>query len=186
LQYLDIPHDLSFRSIITLCCYNQAMSKRLKILSLAALVILIGVGVFVYFNMKEYQQHAAVPQTAVATAPTNPDTVTKLSPLVGTFFGRDVVHRASGTVSTMETADGPMVQFKDFSVTPGPDLFVYLSPNAPGEELGTYVSLGHIKSFSGEQTYNLPENYRDYKTIVIWCRSFSVTFATAELVPEES
>jgi hypothetical protein len=103
--------------------------------------------------------------------------------LAGEFRGQDAVHQSSGQARIEDSATGPLLYFENFSVTPGPDLFVYLSPNAAGQDLGEFVSLGNLKADSGNQSYNLPANYRDYKTVVIWCRAFSFTFATAELKP---
>jgi hypothetical protein len=83
------------------------------------------------------------------------------------------------------TANGPVLTFgEDFKVTSGPDLFVYLSPNAPGESLGDFASLGKLKSISGPQSYNAPINFSEYKTVVIWCRAFNTTFSTAELIKQ--
>jgi hypothetical protein len=75
-----------------------------------------------------------------------------------------------------------VLSFKeDFEVAQGPDLFVYLSPNPAGQDLGEYASLGSLKAIRGSQQYTLPDNYASYKTAIIWCRAFGVTFATAEL-----
>jgi hypothetical protein len=49
------------------------------------------------------------------------------------------------------------------------------------EPLGDFASLGTLKSSAGAQAYNLPNNYSDYKTVVIWCRAFRVTFSSVEL-----
>lgn len=98
------------------------------------------------------------------------------------FKGVDTIHWARGTVEILEVKDEARLSFRDdFEVAQGPDLFVYLSPNEAGQELGEFASLGNLKSSKSLQEYNLPENYKDYKTVVIWCRAFGVTFATADL-----
>lgn len=100
----------------------------------------------------------------------------------GAFVDGDAIHRGSGTVSIVDDGERALLVFgDDVSITPGPDLFVYLSPNAPGDDLGEFVSLGTLTATTGAQAYLLPENADDYRTVVIWCRAFSVTFATAEL-----
>jgi hypothetical protein len=99
----------------------------------------------------------------------------------GQFRDGDSLHKGSGEAEVVVVDGVPLIRFVNFAVTAGPDLFVYLSPNSAGDELGEFASLGRLKSNSGEQFYVLPDNYRDYKTVVIWCRAFSVTFATAEL-----
>ena len=100
----------------------------------------------------------------------------------GTFVDGDAIHRGSGPVSIVDDGEQVLLVFgDDVSITPGPDLFVYLSPNGPGEDLGEFVSLGTLTADTGAQAYVLPDNIDDYRTVVIWCRAFSITFATAEL-----
>ena len=95
--------------------------------------------------------------------------------------GVDTVHWGQGGVTVTGTQDAATLSFNDdFKVAQGPDLFVYLSPNPAGEELGEFASLGQLQANEGAQEYVLPSNYKDYKTVVIWCRAFGVTFATAE------
>jgi hypothetical protein len=131
----------------------------------------------------EVQQPAAVePPPAVDPESDDADA----APVVvrsGMFVDGDAIHRGSGTVSIVDDGEQVLLVFgDDVSITPGPDLFVYLSPNGPGDDLGEFVSLGTLTANTGAQAYVLPENFDDYRTVVIWCRAFSVTFATAELV----
>jgi len=149
----------------------------------ALLIILaiggIGVGIFAYRNVNKKPAVEVEQQPAAAnTKPSESATVLKS----GQFADGDSLHKGRGSVSVIKVDTGPILKFEnDFTVTNGPDLFVYLSPNASGDELGDFASLGRLKSTSGEQIYNLPENFEDYKSVVIWCRAFSVEFATAEL-----
>ncbi len=100
----------------------------------------------------------------------------------GVFKDADAVHRGSGTVSIVSSGEGAYLRLgADFKVTPGPDLFVYASPDVSSEGLGDYEVIGKLRSFNGEQVYNLPAQYENYRSIVIWCRSFGVTFSTADL-----
>ncbi|HSH55859.1 MAG TPA: DM13 domain-containing protein, partial [Candidatus Limnocylindrales bacterium] len=94
----------------------------------------------------------------------------------GQFKDVDAIHRGSGTATIITTAEGTVLRFEDnFAVTPGPDLFVYASPNVASEGLGNYEVIGKLQSFRGGQVYNLPPDFEKYKSIVIWCRSFGVT-----------
>jgi hypothetical protein len=102
----------------------------------------------------------------------------------GDFIEIDVVHKGSGKASYLDSSAGPVLKFENFKVTPGPDLFVYLSKNKnikESKDLGEFVSLGDLKSSKGDQMYNLPEDYEDYNSVVIWCRAFGVLFSVAEL-----
>ena len=132
----------------------------------------------------EVQQPAAVEPPPVPEAEAEGDA--DQGPVVvrtGMFVDGDAIHRGSGTASIVDDGEQVLLVFgDDVSITPGPDLLVYLSPNGPGEDLGEFVSLGVLTSTTGTQAYVLPENIDDYRTVVIWCRAFSVTFATAELI----
>lgn len=102
--------------------------------------------------------------------------------LSGSFVDGDAIHRGSGTVAVVDDGERFLLVFgDDVSITPGPDLFVYLSPNAPGEDLGEFVSLGVLAATDGAQVYVMPENIEGFRTVVVWCRAFGVAFATAEL-----
>lgn len=107
----------------------------------------------------------------------------------GQFQDADARHQGAGTAALAQTADGRMIlQFADFSVTPGPDLEVWLvADNAPSTSAAVlaseWVSLGPLQSPSGTQTYEIPANVdaSAYGSVVIWCEDFSVLFATATL-----
>ena len=77
--------------------------------------------------------------------------------------------------------------------TNGPDLVVILhrsddvigSTNPPAFPIneGDYVFLADLKSYSGSQSYEIPDslNLDDFKSVAIWCRSFNATFGAATL-----
>lgn len=153
-----------------------------------ALVIAVSLGAFAFINIAQsppaevVQPDPIAPLPAPETAPTRDDEEPATASRAGFFVDGDAIHRGSGTVSVVDDGDQSLLVFADdVSITPGPDLFVYLSPNAPGEELGEFVSLGVLTSSTGAQTYVLPENSDDFHTVVIWCRAFAVAFATAQL-----
>lgn len=105
----------------------------------------------------------------------------------GAFQDISPRYTGSGTATIAETADGQTVlQLSDFSVTPGPDLEVWLvAANAPNTNnavlASTYVSLGPLQSPTGTQTYGIPGSVdiSDYGSVVIWCEDFSVLFTMA-------
>jgi hypothetical protein len=160
------------------------MTKKKTILiisiSLATLVLVIS-ALFILKNINE-KAPTVVEQKPDTAQPSMSNAEVSKTVSTATFIGVDDIHWGRGTVEVTESPDGPKLSFKnDFKVARGPDLFVYLSPNVPSQELGEYASLGNLKSNNGIQEYNLPENYKDYKTVIIWCRAFGVTFANAEL-----
>lgn len=101
----------------------------------------------------------------------------------GAFHGADDFHFGEGTASIIETAPGRFtLRFEDFSVRNGPDLYVYLSPDADGYADGA-LELGTLKATDGAFGYELPSGTDpgDFASAVIWCKQFAVLFAVAPL-----
>jgi len=104
----------------------------------------------------------------------------------GSFVGADRIHNGTGTARIIETESETVLRLEDFEVTNGPDLYVLLSESAAPtdhESLGEYVELAELKGNIGNQTYTLPEGIDParYQSVVVYCKAFSVVFATATL-----
>ena len=126
----------------------------------------------------------------VSAAPT-PTATASPSPSVapvarsGSFSGADDFHFGRGTAHLLETEPGVyVVRLADFEVRNGPDLHVYLSPSADGYAKGS-VELGALKADKGNQNYAVPAGVDPTaaRSVVIWCKQFSVLFATAPIAP---
>ena len=79
----------------------------------------------------------------------------------GEFNEIDVVHKGSGQAIIAAIGDGKnILRLENFSVTNGPDLFVYLSVNADpssGSEVTTGgYNLGRLKAPEGAFNYEIP------------------------------
>ena len=126
-------------------------------------------------------QTAAPSPSATATpvpAPSFPVTQAK-----GTFVGADDFHYGRGRALVIETAPGTfVVRFEKFSVRNGPDLHVFLSPDPDGYGKGA-VELGILKATDGSFNYKVPAtvDVGDARSVVVWCLTFGVQFAHAEL-----
>jgi hypothetical protein len=108
----------------------------------------------------------------------------------GPFTGSDEFHFGRGTARLIETAPGTyVVRLEDFAVRNGPDLYVYLSPDASGYA-DDAIELGRLKADTGNQNYRVPEgalaNPGRAASVVIWCKQFSHLFATAPLAQVQS
>ena len=93
---------------------------------------------------------------------------------------------ARGTATAIKMASGGRVlTLTHFAVNNGPDLRVYLAPG-DGKDTGKHIDLGGLKGNKGNQKYDVPRSadLGKYRTVVIWCRAFSVAFARATLQPE--
>lgn len=101
----------------------------------------------------------------------------------GTFAGADEFHFGSGSVSVIEVGpDEYTLRFEDFSVRNGPDLFVYLSPDPAGYVEGSY-QVGRLRATDGtfSESLNVGAPGDTARSVVIWCKQFSVLFAVAPL-----
>lgn len=160
------------------------MSKKKVIAIILILFVVVALAVLALFIVRNVNEKPPVVVDQSMNPSSNEETSAATSQekiYTATLSGTDDIHWGQGTITINSNQDNPVLSFKDdFKVAQGPDLFVYLSPNAAGAELGEFASLGALKAIEGAKDYVLPSNYKDYKTIVIWCRAFSVTFATAE------
>jgi hypothetical protein len=86
------------------------------------------------------------------------------------------------TVVSLAGGDERVLTLTDFAVANGPDLRVYLV-TGDGKDTGDHVDLGGLKGNKGNQKYDLPKDVDigRHRTVVIWCRAFSVAFARATL-----
>jgi hypothetical protein len=103
--------------------------------------------------------------------------------LTGQFTGADDFHFARGTATLFETQPGRFtLRLEEFSVRNGPDLYVYLSPDPKGYAAGV-VELGRLKATDGAFNYAVPASARvsNARSVVIWCKAFSVQFGVAPL-----
>jgi ABC-type Fe3+-hydroxamate transport system substrate-binding protein len=134
------------------------------------------------------------PPTATSEPPTA--TPTPAGPVAlssGSFTFVDNLHSATGTATIVEQPDGTRIVRleENFSVTFGPDLFVWLSghpqprSSAETQDQG-YINLGGLQSRDGAQEYTIPADVdlSNYQSVVIWCRAFSQVMSSAELTEE--
>jgi hypothetical protein len=99
-----------------------------------------------------------------------------------------LAHGSSGSAMLIRLEDGSyQVRFEDLSTSNGPDLRVYLS-NAPADGDpdaldDDFVDLGGLKGNQGNQNYDVPAGTdpSSFRSVVVWCRRFSVGFAVAPL-----
>lgn len=103
----------------------------------------------------------------------------------GIFRDGEPGHRGSGTATLLRAPDGShTLRLEDFSVTNGPDLYVVLSTSDGYTESGL-LDLGRLKATDGSFNYAIPAgtDVSGFRSAIIWCRQFRVTFAVAALAP---
>ncbi|MEU1984051.1 DM13 domain-containing protein [Nocardia sp. NPDC019395] len=121
---------------------------------------------------------------AVAVAPDGSQLVPIAS---GSFVSHE--HSTSGNVELQQQPDGnAVVRIIDLRTSDGPALHVWLSDQpitGDGSNLddGRYVDLGSLEGNEGNQNYTVPPGTDSaaFRTVVIWCERFSVSFGAAAL-----
>jgi hypothetical protein len=148
---------------------------------LAALLVYLALGVFgvqTLFYDTEVNEDFAV-------AGSRPGDRTAVSS--GEFHA--VAHPGTGEATVYRLGDGSHVlRLENLDIFNGPALYVYAvaaedaNDNAAVLDAG-FLNLGPLKGNQGNQTYQLPVEFdpEKHQSISIWCKRFSVNFATAPL-----
>jgi hypothetical protein len=101
----------------------------------------------------------------------------------------DTIHKGIGTATLYQLPDGRhILRFEGFTVTNGPDLFVYLSGHAAPRSSGELHAIAdfevaRLKGNVGDQNYELPAelDLAQFQSVVIYCKRFTTVFSTATL-----
>lgn len=118
--------------------------------------------------------------TAFAAAPQPAHAQKKAEVVAATNLVSDA-KRTSGTVKVIKKADGLWLALgPDFRTGFGPDVFVLVHKQGKPKNYAKsqYINLGMLTKFKGGSLFKLPADAKlsDYKSIVIWCRKFNITF----------
>lgn len=128
--------------------------------------------------------------TAAPTAPTAATSAATQAPAaakvlaMGQLQRIDDLHRGTGPVSLVEVDGKTFVRFENVAIQNGPDLHVYLGRGSGGAyDGGRDLYLGTLKATNGSFNYELPAGtpLGDYKSVIVWCRVFTVLFTWADL-----
>nr|WP_307871666.1 DM13 domain-containing protein [Micromonospora sp. U21] len=101
-------------------------------------------------------------------------------------------HKTTGSAEIVRLADGRhQLVIRDLNTSNGPDLRVWLTdqPVTRGTagwrvfDDGEWVELARLKGNRGDQVYELAASVdpRDFRSVSIWCKRFSVSFGAADL-----
>ena len=125
--------------------------------------------------------------TAAATTALSAPSATPTGPHVlamGQLQRVDDLHRGTGPVALVELEGKTFLRFENVAIQNGPDLHVYLARGMGGAyDGGRDLYLGALKATIGSFNYVLPAgtSVADYKSVVVWCRAFTVLFTWADL-----
>ena len=98
----------------------------------------------------------------------------------------DNLHNGKGPVTLLRVGDRHVLRFENVAITNAPDVHVYLSRDRGGKwSESTSVYLGPLKATNGSFNYDVPAgtDVTLLRSVVVWCRAFSVLVTWADLVP---
>ena len=96
----------------------------------------------------------------------------------------DALHNGTGRVLLLQTGSAVALRFENVAITNAPDVHVYLSHDTGGTwSEATSLYLGPLKATNGSFNYAVPPDadVSAYKSVVVWCRQFSVLVSWADL-----
>ena len=150
---------------------------------LAAAVVAVGLAIIVVFVLVYFQpQDLFINHSVDQARPAGAVVVRQ-----GSFHSGE--HATTGLAQLLGFPGGlTTLRLAPFRTSNGPAVHVWLSAAAPGAPNGTvadmaHLDLGGLKGNIGAQNYVLPRTADPgrYRTVVIWCERFSVTFGYAPL-----
>lgn len=103
---------------------------------------------------------------------------------LGSFVDGDSSHKVSGDLLVLSNKQSSYLRFENFDATNGPDLYVVLSSNKNPKKdgLGKMLIIEKLKGNKGNQNYSLKGiNLKDYESVLIYCKAFSVVFGYASI-----
>lgn len=177
---------LGFAGLVSLLAVWRRRSLAFPVLG-TFLVTAVGAGGYLLYKSaidKVVDEQVAVARAQAVSPeadgePTAPDENVALAR--GSFTSGE--HETAGQAALIRLSEGGTVlTLTEFETSPGPDLRVYLVTGSPDDH-GEVVDLGGLKGNKGNQQYEVPASVdpERHRTVVIWCRAFSVAFGSASL-----
>ncbi len=129
---------------------------------------------------------AVVKTTEAAVVKTTEAAVVKTGPIAGDFNNKGA-EPVAGKAILGATPDGKLIlRLENLKSAPGPDLYVYLvKEGSPTKDtqIKAGLEIGKLKATSGNLNYELDSklDISQYKSVVVYCKSFSAIFGYANL-----
>ncbi len=177
---------------------SRAFLHRHRVAVVIGAVVVAGLVAFVllYFEPQKVFLNQRVNEAAPGVAATaggeqrgpvtSPGRVTTVAS--GAF--RSLEHGTTGRALLLQLPDGGrIIRLENLRTLNGPDLHLILSPLPSGRDAGAYgagsLDLGNLKGNIGSQNYSVPRSVdvSKYRSVVVWCKRFTVGFGVAQLRP---
>ena len=164
----------------------RASGIAVAVILFAAVAWYLGSPLFIRTTVNEAFPTAAAqsapPSRSAAEAAATPSGPTTLA--TGELGYVDAIHNGKGTVLLVRTGDAVVLRFDNVAITNAPDVHVYLSRDTGGKWTeATSLYVGPLKATNGSFNYTISADadLSVYKSVVVWCRQFSVLVTWADL-----
>jgi len=178
-----------------------ARSSALRVAAIIAAVLVVAIGwylgspLFIRTTANEAAPTVAAspaasanesfPRETLGSIGPTPRVVATLDVARGELQYVDTIHNGKGPVTLLRVGDRYVVRFENVMITNAPDVHVYLARETGGKwNDATSLYLGALKATNGSFNYDLPDktDVTPYKSVVVWCRAFSVLITWADLL----
>ncbi len=152
---------------------------RLFALAVILLALAASIPVVAYVVVPQLVRRTVVEDLPLASRPGGATSETVLR---GELVRISAADYGSGVIRIVRTGNDRFVRFEDVDIAGAPDMYVYLSDRDDGKP-GVFVDLGKLKATNGSFNYPIPASVdlAAVRSLVIWCRQFSVTITYATL-----
>ena len=148
------------------------------------LVVIAAVALWAAFRPERLFVNAKVNEAMPSSTSVNASETILAS---GSFHS--VAHKSAGQATIYQLAGNKRIlRLTNFETSNGPDVHVYLVASKDASDSDTvkqagFVELGSLKGNIGDQNYELASDLdlNKFRAVTIWCKRFSVNFATAPL-----
>jgi hypothetical protein len=153
------------------------LRRRTLVLGAAVLLVLAAVPLVAFVIVPQLVRSTLVEDLPVA-ASADPAAVL----LSGELVRISAADYGTGAVRIVRIAEARLLRFENVDIAGAPDVYVYLSDRTDGTP-GRSIDLGRLKSTSGSFNYPIPSevDLGAVRSVVLWCRQFSVTITYAAL-----
>ena len=158
---------------------------RRALVVLAALVVLgAAVSVVVFVIVPQLVRSTLVEDLPIAPggSPVPGGAATGVTLVSGELVRISVADYGTGAVRIVRIGETRVLRFDNVDIAGAPDVNVYLSDRSDGQP-GTFIDLGRLKATNGSFNYTVPASadLAGVRSVVLWCRQFSVTITYATL-----
>ncbi len=165
---------------------RPALLKRRALVVVASLLLLgaVAVPVVAFVIVPQFVRQTLVeelPARPLASSPSS--TAEPLTTIAsGELVRISVADYGTGTVRIVTVGDAAVLRFDNVDIAGAPDTYVYLSDRTDGAP-GRFTDLGRLKATNGSFNYPIPAgtDLAAVRSVVVWCRQFSVTITYAAL-----